>query len=48
MQRIIMPTDDGYLELDVISLPASAFSGLRAWEALGDFEAVEPVDSSLS
>ena len=48
MDRIVMPTPDGPIDLPVISLPASAFSDLRVWERLGDFEPVDLPDPGLS
>ncbi|HYB88393.1 MAG TPA: hypothetical protein VEC76_16160 [Streptosporangiaceae bacterium] len=46
--HITLPLSDGPLTVPVISLPASAFSDLRTWEAIGNFGPVDLPEPGLS
>lgn len=48
VRHITLPLPDGPLTVPVYTPPASAFSDLRVWEALGDFEPVDLPDPGLS
>jgi hypothetical protein len=47
-KHVVIDTPAGPVELDVYTVPESAFADLRAFGALGDFEPVELPDPGLS